>query len=180
MEGDNLKLLIAAFITLLVGVSLLTVIAGEGNAVREKINIGNESLNITSFRNESESDCNITMIPVPISNAPSGWQTESSYGCWITDFTMDFSNGTDLTNGTDFVFYANNGTWKCLLSSGINWTTTTNMTAMNYTYCPDTYLTQSWARTMVGTVPGFFSLALIAVSIGLFYTILRREGLINI
>jgi len=183
MDGGNMKLLIAAFVVLLVGVSLLTVIASETSNVTETITIHNETLNITSFRNGSihTNNCNVTATPVQITNYPTGWRTNSEYGCHISGFAMHTANGSVLTNGTDFQFYPNNGTWKCLVANGVfNNTDTTNMTAMNYTYCPSTYLTQGWSRTMVQTVSGFFAIALIAVAIGLFYTVLKREGLMGI
>lgn len=183
MDSGNIKLLITAFVCLLVGVSLLTIIAGEANDVRETINIRNETLNVASFRNASGIDgnnCNDTVTPVQITNYPSGWRTNSEYGCHIASFVMHQSNGTSWTNGTEFQFFPNNGTWKCLINAGFNNTDTTNMTALNYTYCPDDYLTQAWSRTMLGIVPGFFAIALIAVGIGLFYVILRKEGLMHI
>jgi hypothetical protein len=49
-----------------------------------------------------------------------------------------------------------------------------------YTYCPDTYVNLSWGRTILNLVPGFFALMLIGIGIGLFYKVLRNEGLMGV
>lgn len=180
MEGNDLKLLIVAFVSLIVGISLLIVISGENVKVRETIDISNETIDLSSYRNLSGNwSCNESVPVTTIANPPTTWRLENEYGCWISDINMGNHNGTDWTNGTDYVFYERNGTWRCLNSELFNHTET-NLTVINYTYCPDTYLTQSWARVMVGIVPGFFAIALIAMAIGMFYVILKREGLMNI
>lgn len=180
MEGNNLRLLIAAFIVLIVGVSLLTVIASEGSNVRDKVDADNESIDIGPFRDQMNNNtCNESYGPITLANAPTTWRLNAEYGCYLSSITMGNPNGTVFANGTDYVIYENNGTWKCIDSATFNYTSTNN-TYIDYTYCPDTYLTQSWARTMIGTVPGFFSIALIAVAIGMFYVILKREGLMNV
>ena len=166
MEGNNMKLLIVAFVTLIVGVSLLIVIANEGSNVRDKITISNETINLSPYRQGSNNTCNESYPALTIANPPTTWRLNAEYGCYVSDVSVANWNGTAFTNGTDYVFYENNGTWRCLESGTFNGTETNN-TVMAYTYCPDTYLTQSWARTMVGIVPGFFSIALIAVAIGI-------------
>lgn len=185
MENNNITLLIAAFVALLIGVSLLSIIAQEGNSVRETVNVLNDStINIAGFREDAGGGCNDSIAPVAIANPPTDWRTELEYGCQISNFVISTGNGTALTNGTHYVFYPNNGTWHCIntveAADVWNLTNTHNTTEANYTYCPDGYLVQNWSRTMIGIVPGFFAIALIAVAIGLFYTILRKEGLMSI
>lgn len=165
--------LILAFVTLLVGVVLIGSIASESNAKTDKTFIAAENISIASAiygdpTNISED------IEFTITNYPSGWKVDD---CPITGFAMENSTGTALTETTDYVFTTTTGIFTLVNSS----TAATafegdNVSTITYTYCADDYLNLSWGRTLVKTVSGFFALALVLVSVGLFYSVAKDYG----
>jgi len=65
----------------------------------------------------------------------------------------------------------------------LNTTTTNNSmgntTYFDYTYCADGYMNIAWGRTILNLVAGFFALALLGASVGIFYSIGRDTGIIK-
>jgi len=180
MENKNVNYLVMAFVFLIVGVALIGTVASEINNRTDKTVIVDESNSLITcvvdsggvFRftiNESDSACNITLA-----NVPTSWKIED---CPITNVVV--SNATKaFTLGTDYEVFDSTGVIRML-----NSTTTSlgyaNTTLVSYTYCADDYLNSSWGRSVLLTVPGFFALALLGVSLWLFYLVFKSTGIIK-
>ena len=171
--------LILAFATLIIAVSLITTIATQSLAVTDYKKVSNESHNLDDCVvltagggweiNESDPDCNIT-----VTHYPTGWKTSD---CPITNVIVNNGTGSALTPSTDYNLYASNGIIQML-----DTTATENLTGNNtyiyYSYCGDDYLNLSWGRTLLNLVAGFFAIGILLVSIGLFYSIAKENGII--
>jgi len=175
MENKNITILIAAFIALIVGISLLGVVATQSNIVVDKINASSETIDFTAAN--TDGTINET-YPFTITYPPTGWEVT---GCPITNFVA-YNDSTTFVSGTDYVFTASTGVITFNNTVNMNATAgdNSNKTTVTYVYCGSDYLTQSWQRTILKLIPGFFALALMGVGIGLFYQILRDEGILGL
>jgi len=187
MDNKNMAALVGAFVMLIVGVSLVTVVAGQSNLVAEKTIVRAESQTPLSTClvaatiagqewaqiNESAAGCNLT-----VTNYPSGWKVDD---CPLTSLSVTNSSGSTLTLNTDYTV---------TLTSGVialkNTTATqslmnaSNATLVSYTYCGDDYVNSSFGRTALDVTIGLFAIALLLGAVGLFYMVLKNEGLTNI
>ena len=162
--------LILAFVTLIIGVVLIGTIATQGNAVTEKTNVAGESTSFTPLVNTTINETET----LSLTNAPTGWKVDD---CPITNLVL--SNGSDaLTVTTDYVFTAASGTFTLKDTAAVRALNDTNATISSYTYCADDYLNLSWGRTMIDLVGGFFAIGLLLVSVGLFYSVAKEQGII--
>jgi hypothetical protein len=173
MEKSSITMLIGAFVALIVGVSLIGVVATEGNEITNTITITDETVDFTSA--VLASGVINTTYEFTIANAPTGWRIT---GCPITSFVL--GNSSEDYTVVDYTFTASSGVIVFNNSDNINASVlTTNETLVDYVYCDKEYLTQSWNRTIINLVPGFFALALMGIGIGLFYGVMKREGIFN-
>lgn len=174
MEANTPKMLIAAFVTLILAVSLIIVIASEEQKYTTLTQIENEAVDISSARISGTDNINVS-VTFTLAQAPTGWKSSDTdcnivadaYGNSSTDFTVT----TDYTVSTAGVLTLVNST--ALRESP-------NSTLIDYKYCGNDYLAEGWNRTVLNNVPGFFALGLLGVALSLFYLIMRKEGLINI
>jgi hypothetical protein len=171
--------LILAFVTLLVGVILIGSIASEGLDKTTFASALDEShiLSPTIITGRNNTDINET-ITYTLTYAPSGWKAGGE--CPITSFVITNSSGFELTETTDYVVDLDAGTWVFVNSAGLNDTidVATNQTLVDYNYCADDYLNLGWGRTVVNMVAGFFAIALLLTSVGLFYSVAKDTGMI--
>ena len=166
--------LITGFVLLIIGVVLLSSIAAVGLEKTTFTLVGSENVAIYPHDATTMSTTNVSTL----ANAPSGWQLED--GCAISGLTL--SNGTELgTLTTDYTPDLSAGTitfvdtvWSQTLIGANNYTTA------SYSYCGDDYLQQSWQRTIVNIISGFFAISLMVIAVGIFYTVMKDEGLLNI
>ena len=168
--------MIAAFVLLIIGIVLLAQIADMGQDVTEKTQSGTETfalatngsqLNITGMENADQT----------ISNVPTSWKIDD---CPITDFVLKNASGSEVVEDTDYVFDEATGVFsltKTLLTNSTFYPI--NVSLATYTYCGDDYMNLSWGRTGINLVPGFFAIALLLMSVGLFYSIAKENGIIN-
>jgi len=177
MEKDSLPMLLAAFVALIVGISLIGVIAAQGNAVTDLTPVGSESVDFSSTKTIAGNNTINSSIDITLTNAPTGWKIT---GCPITGLTLANESGTLLTITTDYTFTASTGVINFENTDIVNRTTSTNISTANYNYCGDDYLNQGWSRTIIDLIPGFFALALMAVGIGLFYGVMKKEGILGL
>jgi len=172
MENSSIAMLIGAFVALIVGVSLIGVVASESNDITSTINVSGESIDYTSVVEFGTGAINTTEI-FYIANPPTGWRVT---GCPITG--IDLYNSTSSLTVVDYTFTASTGAIVFNNSANVNGTAT-NTTTATYVYCDSEYLTQGWNRTIIKLVPGFFALALMGIGIGLFYGVMKKEGILD-
>jgi hypothetical protein len=183
----SLNLLIAAFATLLVGIMLLGTVATQtytvtGNSLYKT----NESLNVSAGRN---SDSNFMNESVAFTLTNKGVQCGNGEGRWVSgSVVICNASGSILMPGNYTVNYGNNSiTFKnttttdilCLQTAGTGagFFNGSNITSVNYSYYPKDYLCESWNRTALNLIPGFFGIAVLLISVALFYQIAKEEGI---
>lgn len=189
MENNSIAKLILGFVVLIVGVSLIGSIATQTNDAIDLIGVANETFNIGVIGEGMVADgcsggsINITH-PYTIVNAPtSGWQQAG--GCPIAGIVIRNQTRNTAVVNTDYVFNVNNGTFYLLNTT--RWVAddcsgtgaVTNVTEVDYLYCADGYLNISWGRAILTLVSGFFAIALLAVGVGLFYSVARDSGILS-
>lgn len=162
---------------LIIGIVLLAEVAVIGNTVTDKTTQVNETVALASGAEGYAAGGINTSTTYTIANNPTGWKVDD---CPITNFRIGNSSGLIWTDTTDYVLTAAAGTFT------LTNTTETyeivhgdNKTYVSYSYCSDDYMNLSWGRTGINLVPGFFAIALLLMSVGLFYSIARENGIIN-
>lgn len=170
------KLLIA-FVTLLVGAVLITSIASESQDRTTTINVVNEAHDITASADTNGSTMRVnTTATYTVTNNPTGWKTTD---CPLTSFSLKNGSGTAYTLTTDYTITAATGVYKMVQSATTNGSTAAdNKTYASYTYCGDDYLNSSWGRTVLNLVSGFFAIAMLLISVGLFYSVGKDAGIV--
>lgn len=164
--------LILGFVTLLLGAVLITSVADNNVAVTDKRWIANEVVTTTPI---NITDPNTTEVHT-LANAPTAWKKT---GCPLTNVAIGNST-EDFTETTDYTVDLNEGTFLIVKSS-----TTVgsiqggdNSTYVDYNYCGDDYMNLSWGRSIINLVGGFFAIAILLVSVGLFFSVGKDTGII--
>lgn len=158
--------LILAFVTLLIGVVLIGQVASEGNS-RTNLDSAFEQINVMAANNGTGVNSSEVFGPLTVLG-------DTNVDCVLTAYTFENSSGTDLTETTDYVLDTDAGTFTLTNTSFsplFEVTTGDNLTNISYSYCPVGYMTQGWGRTAIDLAPGFFAIALLLTSIGLFYSV---------
>lgn len=174
---ESVTKLIMAFITLIIGIMFLTQVSIQGSAVTSTIKVINETFSIASARNNTDgtlySNSSPTLFP---GHYATNWRTSyteclpgsSGNGFEVRNQSENVltGGGTDYTVNSDGSFtFINNA--RTNSTTGIN----ANKTHLYYSYCGDDYLTQGWQRNTINIIPGFLAIALLLVSVGLFYSV---------
>jgi hypothetical protein len=172
--ADNTKStskLILAFVTLILGIVLIQVIASTTNSITTLTGVNSEALSIAPSRT-GDGTINQSLSNFTVTNYPTSWKVNdcpivvSRYGNASNAYTLD----------TDYKVYGSLGRITVL-----NTTTTVyggNSTLVSYAYCKDDYLNSTFGRTSVSLIGGFFALALMLISVGLFYSVAKDMEII--
>ena len=182
MSLSNIQKLMLAFVTLILGIVLVGVIATQSLAVTAKTIVYDESDALATAGcivaadvsvNESLSACNIT-----VTNVPTGWKATDCPLTSVTVFNTSAGTYSALTEGTDYNLVAPTGIIQMLNTTDTD-EGDVNTTYTNYVYCGDDYMNIGWGRSIINLVGGFFAIALLLVSVGLFYDVAKESGIIN-
>jgi len=161
-----------AFVTLLIGVVLIGTVATQGNLKVDKLVIADES---HAFTVDSGVDINTTTA-YTVTNAPTGWKIAD---CPLTSIVISNVTGVALTETTDYTITESTGVYYLKNTTAtVAMVGTDNNTYIDYTYCGDDYMNLQWGRTGIKLVPGFFALAILLTSVGLFYSVAKDQGMI--
>ncbi len=175
MVTSSAAKLIAGFVLLIIGIVLASQVAVIGTEVTGKLGQTNESIAIPTQGYDGEGSINESYVYTVINN-PTSWKTED---CPLTGVSLSNSSGSAYTTTTDYVFTASTGTFTLVNTTLThNAILNDNLTYVGYIYCGDDYMNLGWGRTGINLVPGFFALALLLTSIGLFYSIAKENGII--
>lgn len=177
MEGKNLGITIAAFVMIIIGVSLIGVVATQEQLVTEKSTVAAETVSLKT--NNPTTGINVTAV-YTVAKAPTGWQVTD---CPLTNFAIKNNTGAALTLTTDYSVNLTQGIFQLKQTTAVNTSSAMNTTGLayvDYYYCGEGYMTEGWQRTVLDLVPGFFALALLGVGIALLYGVLKSEGIMNI
>lgn len=180
MENNVITKLVIGFVVLIVGLGLIGSIATNTTLVTDKKG-ASEVLDIGPAR--IADNCNFSInesYPFTIAQVPTGWKTTD---CPIANFIMLNQTSVAAVVTTDYTLFPANGT--LLLKNTTKFVNadctivTSNTTTLTYDYCDDTYMNIAWGRTILNLVSGFFALALLGVSVGIFYSIGKDAGIIG-
>lgn len=159
--------LILAFFLLILGIVLISNIATNTNAVTSNAFVANESLDISSLRvagNQINASLNVTLANQGLNDA----------GRWVSGtFTIRNITGAVIGSNNYTVDYPNakisfaNNTY--MVTGGGK----ANTTYVDYGYYQNSYLTQAWQRSVLNSVVGFFALAVMLISVALFYSVYK-------
>ena len=181
--------LILAFVTLLIGIVLVGQVASEGQNVTRQTQITSESEDISSARLTTGINNSLSLINTSksfsVTNNPTSWKTEDS-ACNINSFVMRNSSGSVISSG-NYSLNAQYGNFTLTNTSlwvfgtgGQGTNTTFNNTLLAYLYCDDDFLNISWGRNILNLIGGFFAIALLIISVGLFYDVAKDAGILNV
>ncbi len=172
MDNASTYKLVTAFTLLIIGVVLLSTVAGLTNDVTGKTLVVNESVGVSAAH---INDTNInTAVQFNLTNAPTGWRITD---CGLDAVVIRNATGTTLTITTDYLVNTDYGNFT-LKNTTSNQASTTNLTWVDYNYCGEGYLNSGWNRSVLNLVPGFFALAILGIALMLFYSIAKDEGII--
>jgi len=164
--------LIAAFVTLILGVSLIGTIAAQTLTDTTTTNVVDETVSLATIRagvgNGVNDSLTVTTANLGLNDA-GGWlagsvNVSNSSGATLAgNFTVNYNTQKiNFTNGTYF----------------INSFKLDNSSKVDYQYYPNSYVQQAFGRTVLLLIGGFFALILMGVSVGLFYLIAKDTGML--
>jgi hypothetical protein len=176
MAVSSSQKLILAFVTLILGAILIATAAGLANDVTQKVSVRESQV--------------VTMVPgggginetinYTVANPPVGWQVQD---CPLAGYSLTNKSGTTFTEATDWAFTTTTGVWRMLNTSAnladLGLADGANLTYVTYTYCPVDYVNSSFGRSGISIMIGLFAIAILLVSVGLFYSIAKENGIIG-
>ena len=168
MKGVNY--LLSAFITLTLGIVLLTVYA---DLTDQKTDLATktDTFNIASARvgaNNINTSYNFT-----VTKPRTGWKTEESI-CVVTIGTLT-NNSQTLTVGN----YTDYTDGKFSLLNTTDWVNSiSNTSVVTYTYCSDDYL-RGWAGKVQDTTVGLLAILLLGATVFFVYLALKDAGIVT-
>lgn len=177
-DNKTTKTLITFAVLFILGAVLIAVIADQTLINTEKDSVADETYNLSSRGcyvsetvNTSDSDCNIT-----VTYAPTGWEQEDT-DCYLSGVVLTNSTGTVLTADTDYKVFSSTGIIQML-----NTTSTTatalgggGITLVDYSYCGDGYLADSWGRSVLNVNVGLFAVVLLIGAAALVYYLFGKD-----
>jgi hypothetical protein len=185
MENKTIGILISVAVVLLMGVILIQIIADNSYPKTVRTAIASETINIAPARLAGNA-INASYYFHLSKGCPyaTAWRQDAGTECQIDYNWVRNSSGALLTDPTDVVKISNGGICAGYQSGDIRFAnsalmnaTVTNTTTVSYSYCADDYMTQSWSRTILNMVPGFFALGILLSAAFVIAWILKREGI---
>jgi len=169
---DSINKLILAFVTLIVGAVLIGSIAGNTQDTTT-LNLANSEVHAMTASALGDNHVNETAI-YTVTYPPTTWKIND---CPLTNFVLKNVSGTTLTLTTDYTVTPSTGKYQLVNSTATVAGLRSNNTYVTYNYCGDDYLNSSWGRTVLNLVAGFFAIAMLMVSLALFYGVAKDTGL---
>ena len=173
MADSTLAKILAAFLLLIVGISLVVVAADSTNDVTEKTT-KTESVSIASARNATGGLDNT--VQISLDTGVNNWRNDYEE-CIPTTIVFKNQTGQEVTDPTDYAYVYNTGKITVNNVENLNRTAAGNTTSAEYTYCQDGYVTVAWGRTALDTGIGLFGVALMLGAIGFMISVFKDFGL---
>lgn len=176
----NPQYLLLAFVTLILGIALLDVSADLTQDITTyNGTVAGESFNINRTANATVAQ-GVNATPV-YTLANDGRMTPDTPGIISAVEHWNGSAWKVATADTDYNFSAvtgelnliNTSYWLNLTDADLSADRAAETFLVNYTYALEGYLEESWARSTMETAMGLFALALLGVSVALFFLYIR-------
>lgn len=156
--------LIASFIMLIIGVSLIVVAATSTNAVTE-LSQRTDTIDIAGARLAGGVNVN-SSYPFTLTNTGVNTYKFDYSECRPSTITFKNVTGTTLVEDTAYIYNPTNATLFLINGTG-SYAATSNTTTAAFSYCGDGYVTLSWGRSALDTGIGLFGIALFLGAVGL-------------
>lgn len=170
--------LVLAFVTLILGAVLIIVIADNTLANTTQSFVANETVSLAPARVGDGTGDLDPAVSLSLENAILGTWREDVSECEIKNFVLRNQSYIVMTATTDYVLDADGATFTVVNNNNMN-KTISNSTFVTYNYCANDYLNSGFGRSILNLVGGFFALALLGASVGLFYSIGKDTGIVN-
>ena len=177
MDNKSMTLLIGAFVALIIGVALISTIAGGITDVTKTRRVANETLSLISIANPSGIlNTNFTIGDLTSTQSDDDFIAASCItyiynGTTAADDALELDTDYEIDCGDNTFFFLNTTAVTAVITHD-------NNTMICYEYENSDYIKQGWARTSLDIVPGFFAIALLLIAVGLFYAVAKKEGII--
>jgi len=174
-KNNTVILMVSTMILIIVGIAFLTSISDQTTHNTQKTIVTDEQV-LLSAETACPSGAINTSYVHTLTNAPTGWKTEDS-DCYITGLVVTNSSGSAFTVTTDYVLDSDAGTLTFKNTALVNQSCATgdNITLVDYQYCGDNYLSESWGRSILNVNVGLFALAILIGAIALVYLLLGKN-----
>jgi len=168
----GMNLLLGAFITLILGIVLLSVYADMSAANTNQVT--NTQTNILVARDKGSEHVNTTKVHTldTATNTLNNWRVDYS-DCIPATIVVKNSSGALATVTTDYTYTATTGAILFKDTVTMNGTGS-NATTISYAHCPDGYLPQSWSRSLANIAVGLFALLCLAAAVGFMLMALKE------
>jgi hypothetical protein len=167
---DSINKLIVLFVVGIIGVIGVGIIAGIILGSTQQAGTIDESNSIATARLAGN---NINESKVfTLTNAPTGWEL-SDTDCQINNFVLTNASGTTLAGN----FTLTTSTGKFTIANNTYMVTgggAGNITLADYNYCADGYLADSFGRSGLNMVSGFFALLLLVIFVAGIYFVIKQ------
>jgi hypothetical protein len=115
----------------------------------------------------TDADCNLT-----VAYAPSGWKATDT-DCYLSDVVVTNATGTAYTLNTDYKVFEITGIIQMLNTSTTE--TPNNVTLIDYKYCGDSYMADSWGRSVLNVNVGLFAIAILIAAVTIVYLLFGNK-----
>jgi len=119
----------------------------------------------------------VYFYPTNFYSGASGWRADTT-GCSSTDISTSVgiknASGTTFVDGVDVIINTA-GSYTLVNTAKVNGSSNTALVTVSY--CPDGYIS-GWGGTVLNLVPGFFALAILIFSVGMFYSLAKDAGIL--
>jgi hypothetical protein len=183
---STIQKLMLAFVTLIIGLVLVGQVATVGTGVTT-LTTTTETVDFSAARVAGAINATYYFHlknGCPLSGG-NGWRYDAGETCYLVNGGVKNNSGTVLTDTVDYYFNEYSSVCTGTTAGDIHFENTakmnnsgSNLTSVTYSYCADGFLTQSWQRNVLQLVPGFFALALLIFSVGMFYSVARDSGIL--
>lgn len=174
-KETDIKVLISFAVLFILGAVFVSVVADQTNINTQKLTVLDETTNLSTSCysdgqvDETSADCNIT-----VTYAPTGWeQTDSD--CYLSGVVVSNATGTALTLDTDYMVYSSTGVIQMLNTTSTNSTNLGDSVLVDYSYCGEGYVADSWGRSVLNTNVGLFAIVLLIAGAVLVYLLFGKE-----
>lgn len=175
-KNKTVTILVTTMIVVVLAVAFLSSIADQTALNTQKTPVADETYNLTAVDcyiggevNESSPNCALT-----VTYAPTGWKATDS-DCYLSDVVVTNTTGVALTLDTDYTLDATNGIVTMLNTTDTNETTLNGDVLIDYSYCGDSYIAESWGRSILNTNVGLFAIAILLAVVLIVYILLGKK-----
>ena len=174
-NDKTLSVLISVAVLVILAIAFLSSIATQTLSTTQKTVVADEQHLLSVAGACDGTEINESYVHT-LTNAPTGWKLTDS-DCVIGNFVITNSSGTEFTETTDYVVDTTAGTFTLKNTAEVNQSCATgdNITLVDYDYCGDSYMADSWGRSVLNTNTGLFAIAILLAVLAVVYLLLKKS-----